>query len=485
MIQLATAFKQTTRRKQSLIRWKKWALLQSSPFSLGLVMVGTLSSQWTTQDNHTFSLHQLFAVLLVLVCYYCVAFWNKETPKKNGRYIHLLFNEAVVLRHYLSPGLESRFTCSNPKEDLPYILDHLRQRIQQMVLVNPWLCGYLKTNYGIPSIWTDDSKPSVDRLFCEIRVDQPRDMERVLTQQTSVEVGAKILNTSKPFVKICIVYSPECHDYYVTVCVTHMVGEPNMLYQLWGMLAPNAPIVPLWVDRHHSYKKHPLTALKGAARGKFLYYFLLSQASIFRTLCFGHQHPKDQPQPIMHRRYVNMEWVQSQKEAYQRRRSELDGLPSYVSTQDVLTTWFFSQMKPSCVCVAYSLHDRAEHVTMQHMGNYLEALVLFPDEYSNPGHVRRAVATAGEWAPDHNRSGRNDYSAGLVTGWHSRYVDLELPRSTRQTHLPLRGAMFTEMIPRVLPCMCLFRTSRDQFAVVTLSQEDLLDTSAFGSPVHV
>jgi hypothetical protein len=474
MIRPATALK---RSKRWLIHWKTVSQgTASSPTWLMIVCIGTLSSQWTSRE--TLWLHPLLTVALFLVFYYY--FWNKPTP---SRYIPLLFNEAVVLRHYLSPGLESRFTCSNPKDDLPTILKHLRQRVQQMTCVNPWLCGYLKTNYGIPCIWIDE--PSIDRLFYEIRVDNPRDMERVLMEKTSVEVGAKILNTNKPFLKICIIYSPECQDYYVTICVTHMVGEPNLLYQLWGMLASNAPIVPLWADRHHSYKKHPLTALKGAARGKFLYYFFLSQASIFRTLWLGHQHPKDQPQPILHRRYVNMGWVQKQKEAYQRRRSELDGSPSYVSTQDVLTTWFFSQLRPSCVCVAYSLHDRAEHVTMQHMGNYLEALVLFPDEYSNPGHVRRAVATAGEWSPANNRSGHDDSSAGLVTGWHSRFVDVELPRSTRQTHLPLRGAMFTGMIPRVLPCMCVFRTSRDQFAVLTLSQEELLDTSAFGDPVNV
>ncbi|GAX11267.1 hypothetical protein FisN_7Lh365 [Fistulifera solaris] len=481
MIRPATALKRTSRRKRWLIHWKTVSQSTASPIWL-IVWIGMLSSHQIFKDPTTFLLHLLLTIALLLVCYY---FWNKQTPTR-GRYIPLLFNEAVVLRHYLSPGLESRFNCSNPKEDLPYILKHLRHRVYQMVLVNPWLCGYLKTNYGIPSIWIDEL--SVDRLFSEICVDNPSDMERVLTQQTSVEVGAKILNTNKPFVKICIVYSPKCYDYYVTVCVTHMVGEPNLLYQLWGMLAPNAPTVPLWADRHHSYKKHPLTALKGAARGKFLYFFLRSQGSIFRTLCFGHQLSQDQPQPIMHRRYVDMEWVQKQKEAYQRRLAEHknDGSPSYVSTQDILTTWFFSQLKPSCVCVAYSLHDRAEHVTMQHMGNYLEALVLFPEEYSNPGNVRRAVVTAGEWAPAGNRSGRgDDDSAGLVTGWHSRHVDLELPRSTRQTHLPLRGAMFTGMIPRVLPCMCLFRTSRDQFAVVTLSQEELLDTSAFGDPVNV
>lgn len=494
MIRPATPVERSARRKRWLFTWKKWVMSKTrgraSPISVMLLSFCTFS--WWVVTNHNspsslawdYFLNPIAAVFLVLFCCYCFSCWNKQTTQ--GRYIPLLINEAIVLRHYMSPGLESRFTCQNPKEDLPYILQHLRQRVQQMVRVNPWLCGYLKTHYGIPSIWTHDTTSTdVSRLFHEILVDDPSNLERVLAQYTSVEVGANILNTDKPFVKICMVYCPNSTDYYVTVCVTHMVGEPNLLYKLWGMLAPNAAIVPLWADRYHSYKKHPLTALKGAARGKFLYYFFLSQASIFRTLLFGHQNSKDAPEPIMHRRYVDMEWVQTQKDAYRIWRSEKEDAPSYVSTQDVLTTWFFSQLKPSCVCVAYSLHDRVEHVTMQHMGNYLEALVLFPDEYSNPGHVRRTVASAGEWEPDHNHPGQQDYSAGLVTGWHSRYVDLELPRSVRQTHLPLRGAMFTGMIPRVLPCMCLFRTSRNQYAVLTLSRDELLDTSALGSPVIV
>jgi hypothetical protein len=132
-------------------------------------------------------------------------------------------------------------------------------------------------------------------------------------------------------------------------------------------------------------------------------------------------------------------------------------------------------------------------LTENHMGNYLEALVLYPKEYKDPANIRRAVTSVGKSAPKHNKPGvhpdlpdrKRDSSAGTITGWHGRHVDLELAGCERKSHLPLRGAIFTGDIPRVLPCMCLFKTSATEYAVLTLSRQELTDMSALGDEVPV
>jgi hypothetical protein len=175
-----------------------------------------------------------------------------------------------------------------------------------------------------------------------------------------------------------------------------------------------------------------------------------------------------------------MDYVEQKKQAHDK---STPGAP-YLSTQDIITTWFFCQWETAAVGVAYDLRGRAKGVTEKHVGNYQDALVLFPKEYQDPVNIRRAIASQGKSAPRANRPGKkNPRSVGGITGWHSHFVDLSIPYAERKSHAPLRDA--SGEIPGLSdpPKMVLFRTSTTQYAMWTATKGEIKDRSAMGEEI--
>ena len=394
----------------------------------------------------------------------------------NGHFVRLLRNERLEIGGYLyfrAAGVESRFTSTN----VAATLAHLKERCRLIAEKNPWTLGRLKTHGRCHALWVPE-KPNCAELFQEVVVNGT-DFKSGLGS-CHVEDGYKILDKDVGVVKICAIRSNDrtVEDLIVTVSVSHVIGETAMVYGLWNMLNEGAEIVELIQKRVHDFRGHPISGLKGAGLRKFLWFMTRSDASFIglrsRTL-------RSKEDVVVSCYEVNGEWINEQKRAHH--KSTL-GAP-YLSTQDIITSWFFRQWDTACVGVAYDMRNHVKELTPLHMGNYQEALILYPKEYREPSNVRRAVLSKGRWHPPGNKPGKkNPRTVGWITGWHSRHVDLELPYAIRKNHLPLRAADGELPITKSQPWLCIFKTSATQYAIWCLALGELKDRRALASKIE-
>lgn len=408
---------------------------------------------------------------------------NRSTGS-DGYVLRLLRNERSAMagfHEYRSASVESRFTST----DLPATITFLQHRARIIAQKNPFVMGRLirKRNKKNVELWIPH-RPDPNGFLRLVWVDG-EDFSSALSE-CLVPAGKHLVNDCKePVVRLCAVCSKDAsvRDFILTLSISHVIGEVHCLYKIWGMLNPAAEnIIPTCiVERVHNFRGNPLTGMKGAGFRKFLWYLLWSDASPFRKT-------KQQSQPapetlVSHCCYVNMEWVNEQKRAHDASRTS--DVP-YLSTQDILTAWFFTQFEPAAVLVAYDMRNRRKsrhrQVTPQHVGNYQDLLVLYPAEYRDPVHIRRAVQSRGAWEPSHNNKPGSGMVGG-ITGWHSHFVDLELPYSTRQNHWRLRDATGHMPALKNPPKMLLWRTSLRQFAMCTLTVGEIQDRRAMGPEI--
>jgi hypothetical protein len=395
----------------------------------------------------------------------------------SGHCVQLLRNERYSFsgyHDYRAAGVESRFTCTN---SVDATIDHLRDRARLIALKNPWTVGRLQTHRNATALWIPDH-PDVNELFREVFV-RGTDFESGLAA-CHVDAGYKIVDQDVGVVKICAIRSKDktVKDVIVTVSCSHVIGETTMVYALWGMLNKGAAIVELSQERVHSFRGNPISGLKGAGLRKFIWFLTRSDASPFGV---RNRPLRTKDQVFVHCNEINMEWIEQQKKAHDK---SSPGAP-YISTQDIITSWFFNQWNTACVGVAYDMRSRVKALSPFHMGNYHEALILYPKEYCDPAHVRRVVASQGAWQPRNSKPGReNARSVGWITGWHSNHIDLNLPSAVRKNHFPLRDATGDLPITKSQPWLAIFKTSATQYAIWCLTLEEFKDMSALGKKIE-
>ena len=358
-------------------------------------------------------------------------------------------------------------------------MSFLIQRARIIAKQNPFVLGRLvHTKNKKVALWIPNN-PNVDSFLRQIWVEGTEfasSLSECLVPKGKLLVDRK----DEPVVRLCVLRSKDANvrDFLLTLSVSHVIGEVHSIYKIWEMLNPAGEISTCIVDRVHNFRGNPLTGMKGAGFRKFLWYLFWSDASPFRKAKL------EQPASdtfVSHCCYVNMEWVNEQKRNHDPSRTP--DVP-YLSTQDIVTAWFFTQFGPAAVLVAYDMRNRSQggrQITSRHVGNYQDLLVLYPAEYRDPVHIRRAVQSRGQWEPPCNKPGKGH--VGGITGWHSHYVNLELPSASRCNHLRLRDASGNMPALKNPPKMILWRMSSEQFAMCTLTVGEIADKRAMGPEI--
>ena len=401
---------------------------------------------------------------------------NRRKTDEDGRYVRLLMSERRAYAGYhdvRSPGVESRFTSTNVDGTVSF----LRNRARLIAESNAFVLGRVRTHRGGAALWVPNL-PDYDKFLTEILV-TGEDFSSGLSK-CFIEKGSLTIDKDVPIVKLCVIRSTDkgVKDFILTISASHVIGEVSMIYSIWGMLNAEAEIKELTHDRIFCYRGwSPITGMKGVGIRKFLWFVLRSNAS---PLSHGKRPTLSRDQLVTTCCYINMGWVEEQKKAHDK---STPGVP-YLSTQDIITAWFFRQWRTACVAVAFDMRHRCKRLTSEHMGNYLDALVLYPKEYCEPVNIRRAVASQGRWQPRRNKPGKENLrSVGAITGWHSKYVDLNLPYSQRINHLPIRSSSGELPLLKDPPTMILFKTSFKQFAMLSVTITEIKDKRALGEPI--
>lgn len=390
--------------------------------------------------------------------------------------------------------------------------DFLQDRASRILAANPWLASRLVTDEGtgIPC-FRYPVNPTLSPFFEQV------DMAQVCASGTTVDSllaesfamplspamaalftrhGFNSLDADEPLCKIRLCTGSDGR-FAILLSMSHILGDGFTFNRIHRMLAPSASVESLTPQRVEAFPEiaKGTGGLPGSlwfprsesADGK--HKWLLESNAIWHTAetraAVGLSKEGEEDVPAKDRTFggglfrVDKEWVAEQKRCF-----EGDGETNWISTNDILTSWFLTRSKADMGAMAINARNRASGLGPQLAGNYQLGFLLHPDEYSTPAAIRRAVTAFSADTRPGSAPGPGDRLA-LISSWTQTHADLDFGPGSRQLlYIPLAPP---ELNPPVLldALMILFRCGNGGLAVALKSSnfEDYFDNTALGAPL--
>lgn len=418
---------------------------------------------------------------------------NKSIFLKKGKstMIKLLQGEREGLIHICSINTITFFDGS-------ISIVSLREKVKEIVTLNPWLRSRLvnSAEFGeTAALYPTEYNPDLDTNdFFYFLVDTvlTKDMDYSTMSnylsKVMVKKGTECIGKNEPLFKVSLIEMKNSKEYALVVSLSHVLGDGHTFYRLYEMLDINKPAVALNPIRHHNFMDN-----LRSSNGKKLIDWMNSPLLVAGLLCtviFG-------AIPKAAAYNLNNKTVENIKSNYHRKNSNADeslseyGAVPFISTNDIITSWFFKQcnskygmmainfrnrlVKKCCIrfTLIYNMLyvHRLEGYTDDDAGNYENIILYNSDDYSCPNYIRQSISTfrsKSNAVPSIYES--LTFNISVVTNWSSFYRDITLsedketaPLSVQQSlHMPLMN--LSDIIFRDL-CI-IFNTKKDQLAVM-------------------
>ena len=375
-----------------------------------------------------------------------------------GSRIHLNDHEIHSL------NLASLGTATLYQGDCPE--SSLRKKVAEVVHANSWLAGHLQRLPSTGKLVLCVGENIDCEGFLEIKAVE-RDLLHVLGKQTPgvwVKSGPALVKESEP---VCRIVALTSNGWWgLLMSMSHVVGDGHTFYTIHNMLDKDAEVWPMELKR---VDFNPLRCLKAPLHGKWPFW-ILQQYFInpLRNSLARRMFAKESR--LSYRvRYVRDEWLQEQKMSF----ATEAGAP-FVSSNDLLASWFFCATKPACGAIVYNMRGRMEGLAAKHAGTYSTLLIFFPEEYNSPANIRRAVSgkspacTRDGLLQSPGKGGR----CGLVTAFHDLCHAVKFDGCTQSTHLP-SGAEPLDLSMVLPPIAAIFRPLPNRLAMWTITEDEL------------
>jgi hypothetical protein len=216
----------------------------------------------------------------------------------------------------------------------------------------------------------------------------------------------------------------------LVVSMNHTLGDGHTYYKLYSMLSADSDVNELDPVRVSDFE-----VAKTNVIGKREAAMFKSAGLTFGILgtYLGTKIGRRAPQNICINE-VNPAWVAKEKAM-----AKLEGQAPFVSTNDVLSSWFFRKMESEVNIMVANFRSRQPPVlnlSDSHAGNYEANLPYFPGDVESPALIRQSIRDA-DGAFRANRAGspeteipsfwkllRNKTS--IITNWATFYCDVNL-----------------------------------------------------------
>ncbi|GAB5353428.1 hypothetical protein AAMO2058_000035500 [Amorphochlora amoebiformis] len=420
---------------------------------------------------------------------------DSERLRSGKRFLRLLDFETSYIMMY---GLASTTTVTFYEGEIDE--EALRKRVRKITAKNPWLGGRLVTDdngnvglaYGDPNWEAGILKildGAEDENLAKFTKDTPYDMLSKTLERANlaVKLGSQILNKDENVFQFSLVKQTSVAEnkgekinskFAIVTSLCHCVGDGRTFYRIRNMLDLKTKIVSLDATRiPDRIFVGELRAALGREESNIVtsWGVVLNHATgLLMTLIKG--------KAISRLFKVNMDWVKSQKKI-QIKAGNKD-VP-YVSTNDIVTSWFFSSIKAEFGFMAIDMREKIPLFKPGLAGNYENTLVYLPEDFKNPELIRRSIKLLkragvpitqlpvfpGMWR------GR----AGLITNWASFYEDVEFPNCNQIVHFPIYDA---RVIPDTMALGVIFRPKPGELAFLTLSQPSMTASMLDSDATH-
>lgn len=283
----------------------------------------------------------------------------------------------------------------------------------------------------------------------------------------------------EPVFKVCIVPCRKSPDrmFGLLFQMSHVVGDGATYYQLLRMLCS--------IDEQHVVKLNPERRLKLrkeqiAILGKEEEGHLTSKAWTL-TYVIGLLWAKLMFKQT--RRQFALVDMSKVKEA--KILATKDGEVDFVSTNDVITSWFFNQTQCTTAKMAINWRNRLTGLTERNAGNYINIIFYQKEDYASPALIRKSLSKFRRVVTTKMPGFFSIFlqeSAG-ATNWSNFASPNEIKGCEEDLHVPVAPTSHTSSF---LSHLIIFRAGKGKLGVrYYLSRKASWDTNNFDSSLFL
>jgi hypothetical protein len=393
----------------------------------------------------------------------------------------------------------------------------LQSRARKILEANPWLAARLCTDKqtGQPFLRVPD-EPSVSPFFESVEVGQVcstgADTNAVIREAYTPSLteayaglltkqGFKCLDRDEPLFKIRACVGND-GKFILLVSMSHVLLDGTTQYQIYRMLDPSSPVLSLKPERIQSIheKLADSKCLPGSAwlprsikmenNDKYDWLMASNAARSTKESRALSGMPVDIPEDdskLVFQDFsggmfrINSSWLNEQKASF----SCADKEVRWISSNDVLTSWFMRTSKTSAGLMAVNTRNRVSGLTTTHAGNYQVTFLYYPEEFADPCAIRKSVDRFSASSVTGSKAGQGE-SIAFISSWTQSYKNLDLGSECRLLmHLPL---LPRELCPPTIfdSSMIVFCPREGELAAIlwTNNLNSFLDGTALGKPLN-
>jgi hypothetical protein len=358
-------------------------------------------------------------------------------------YLDLLFAEVSGMIY--APSIT---TASFYSGDITESSD-IQGRVEAIIESNPWLssevvgsgkqiklryCKEHKKGNSYQEIVVDIDGPNPLNSMNE---DTPIDTLTELTREYWVKKGYSCIGKPEPLFKVTVVKfvkMPKKHENnhpkvvrsVLLFSLSHLVGDGYTFYTLFSYLDPKVTIKPL-----NAVRKLEFPDKIDEVYGKEFQQYLTGWGlvTVIYLMLFGKK-----PLSVIAR--IDPQKLRTLKKRYQ----DENGPHFFVSTNDLITSWFFRTVKASYGMMCINFRNRWPRYTSEDVGNYEGVIMYHEEDYQSPVDIRQSVKEP--YRSKTNRipcTYREYFTANtcVITNWATFYHHLTFPHAQFVYHCPL------------------------------------------------
>ncbi|CAK4633370.1 hypothetical protein LEN26_014629 [Aphanomyces euteiches] len=352
------------------------------------------------------------------------------------------------------------FNTTAPVSDTNQTRTFLQSRVDAIVQVNPWLSGQIQTNAlgGNRLVLRYDANTS--SLPVEI-ISMPAlspslEYEAVAGMLSSLEApqGSDVVD---------VVHAALFRVYWITisssqsalfVSMAHGLGDGYTYYRIYGMLSADARVEALLPDRVDDFQRVRAAAISD----------IDNVLSMLGRAARQESTKDERSRRTLHT--IDPAWIANEKAKASR----------MVSTNDILTSWFFRQTKADIGVMVVNLRGRAEGLEPHMAGNYQTVVAYQPEDFATPGLIRESVRHGMRRACSKELP-HDVRTVSLTTSWASLYKQVVLPAWKMAEHWPITNgrSMFSNGA-------VIFQRTPDSIGVLMRTKHDVAKQSTLFLP---
>ena len=351
-----------------------------------------------------------------------------ESMKETGDIYETMLDD---LHHfgYASPTVKTVFD-GQPDEEF------LNRRIDEILQLNPWLFARLRTDPGSKElIWWVPHDRDIEQIY---HTETLGSNDQVITHcdpKWVVETAKASFNclAQPPHTRLVLVKGPK--KYAIVISLSHAMADAHTVFTVLGMLNTEENPRAMIFQRSEEWLGEWKWRLGQGSADRHQWFYENCEWSALNVEQTYDKLRNVPDAPTATTWLIRPEWIQEQKRLFQQTRQPND--PEFISSNDVITSWFARQMKDDAIMMAVNMRDRDTNdttTTALHVGCYLSGMICFPEEYENPATIRRIVDSSGECfledAPAASPN-QNSSTCSLISNWHGFYRHLA-PNQTLQ-----------------------------------------------------